>query len=181
MTTMKGVIRSRTSGRYLPLVFLVLAVLIMAGCASRPDRPVADTLPAVGSSRPAATPSMEQRLRTIIDPWIGTPHRLGGVDRSGVDCSGFVQRIYYDLFGIRLPRTTAAQAHHGQPIQVRSLQTGDLVFFLPPRSVRHVGIYLGDGQFAHASKSRGVMLSRMDDLYWRSAYWTARRILSPNG
>lgn len=123
---------------------------------------------------------MEQRLRDTVSQWNGTPHRMGGTNRSGVDCSGFVQRVYDDLFGIRLPRTTAHQVRRGIDIEDSQLRPGDLVFFLPSRTLRHVGIYLGDGQFAHASKSNGVMISRMDEPYWRRAYWTARRILPDN-
>lgn len=105
---------------------------------------------------------------------------MGGTDRSGVDCSGFVQRVYGDLFGIRLPRTTADQVHRGIDISDSQLRPGDLIFFLPSRTLRHVGIYLGDGQFAHASKSNGVMISNIDEPYWRRAYWTARRVLPDN-
>jgi cell wall-associated NlpC family hydrolase len=103
---------------------------------------------------------------------------MGGTDHSGIDCSGFVQRIYRDLFGLQLPRTTTDQVQYTNKIQSQTLQPGDLVFFRPSQTVRHVGIYLGEGEFAHASKSKGVMVSRMDDPYWREVYWTARRVLS---
>jgi cell wall-associated NlpC family hydrolase len=94
-----------------------------------------------------------------------------------VDCSGFVQRIYSDLFGIRLPRTTSDQVRRGQKITNGSLQSGDLVFFKHSRTGRHVGIYLSAGRFAHASKTKGVMISNLDEPYWRKGYWTARRVL----
>jgi len=105
---------------------------------------------------------------------------LGETGHSGIDCSGFVQRIYRDLFGLQLPRTTADQVQYAKKIPDQRLKAGDLVFFRPSENVRHVGIYLGEGEFAHASKSDGVMVSRMDDPYWRGVYWTSRRVMPEN-
>lgn len=160
---------------YLTAWIIVFLSLFISNCASPPQRfqPAAG-LPNDGpkASHPSA---LEQQLRSAVHKWVGTPHRMGGTDHSGVDCSGFVQRLFRDLFGLQLPRTTADQVQYGQKIQI--LQTGDLVFFRTSRNVRHVGIYLGGGEFAHASKTSGVMVSRMDEQYWRDTYWTARRVL----
>jgi cell wall-associated NlpC family hydrolase len=101
---------------------------------------------------------------------------MGGTRKSGVDCSGFVQRIFNDLFNITLPRSTALQVQTGIAVSIRHLRPGDLVFFHPPDKVRHVGIYLGRGEFVHASTSKGVTISRLNAAYWRNSYWTARRI-----
>lgn len=120
--------------------------------------------------------TVEQRLRAQVRQWEGTPHRMGGTRKSGVDCSGFVQRIFNDLFNISLPRSTALQVRTGIPVSIRHLRPGDLVFFHPPDKVRHVGIYLGRGDFVHASTSKGVTISRLNAAYWRNSYWTARRI-----
>lgn len=120
---------------------------------------------------------MEFRLREAVAPWLGTPHRLGGNDRSGVDCSGFVVSIYRKLFQMRLPRTTALLMGEGRPADPRHLVSGDLVFFHIPERKRHVGIYLGGGEFAHASYRRGVTISRVNDAYWRRHFHTARRLL----
>ncbi len=122
-------------------------------------------------------PSIEQRLRAAVHQWEGTPHRMGGTTRRGVDCSGFVQRLYQDLFNRHIPRSTALQVRAGTTITLGQVQPGDLVFFRPPYKVRHVGIYLGSGEFAHASTSKGVTVSQMHTPYWRKAYWTARRYL----
>lgn len=103
---------------------------------------------------------------------------MGGSSRNGVDCSGFVQRLYRDLFDRPIPRSTSLQVQSGRPIERAQLIPGDLVFFKPPYKVRHVGIYLGHGEFAHASTSRGVMISNLSETYWRTCYWTARRYLA---
>jgi cell wall-associated NlpC family hydrolase len=101
---------------------------------------------------------------------------MGGNNRSGIDCSGFVRRIFKDLFNVRLPRSTALQVNTGCKVSKDQLKAGDLVFFHPPNKIRHVGIYLGRGEFAHASTSKGVTISRLNTTYWRKAYWTARRV-----
>lgn len=140
-----------------------------------------------GSSRPAPSTSspspshvrVEGHLRAFVEDWDDTPYRLGGTTKRGADCSGFVMRAYSDLFDIALPRSTRRQVHAGTPIDRRELLAGDLVLFRTGRNTRHVGIYLSGGEFAHVSTSRGVTISRLNTEYWRDAYWTARRVLSP--
>ncbi len=153
-------------------VALILIVLAygLTGCAS--------TSSTSNSLQETYAPStIEQVLRTEAERWIGTPHHLGGTDSKGIDCSGLVMQIYKRLFNIQLPRMTNDQMRLGSPVQRSRIQAGDLVFFRPPRKTRHVGIYLGDGDFVHASKSNGVIISNMNDKFWRNAFWTARRII----
>lgn len=109
--------------------------------------------------------------------WKGTPYRLGGMDRRGVDCSGFVYRVFDDLYGMKLPRTTENQAELGYSISRDELQVADLVFFKTGWRTRHVGIYIGGDQFLHASTSRGVTISSLDNPYWNRRYWTSRRFV----
>lgn len=126
-----------------------------------------------GSSDP-----IEKQLRAEAEHWKAVRHRLGGIGSTGVDCSGFVMMIYDKLFGIHLPRTTEKLARIGSSVPKSRLQPGDLVFFMPGRNNGHVGIYLNNGEFVHASTRRGVTISRMNTPYWRNAYWTSRRVLS---
>ena len=121
---------------------------------------------------------IEKRLREEYRKWQGTRHRLGGTNNRGIDCSGFVKAVYKDVFNLDLPRTTKAQVKQGRSIPFKQLRAGDLVFFQPPTYPRHVGIYLSGSEFVHASKSKGVILSKIDPTYWGKYYWTARRILS---
>jgi cell wall-associated NlpC family hydrolase len=151
-------------------LILLVSGLLMAGCASSPEAPQI-----VYATRP--TSDVEQLLRNEADRWMGTPHRMGGVSRKGIDCSGLVMQVYRRLFDMRLPRTTGKQVRQGVAVNRGQLQPGDLVFFRPPRKARHVGIYLGGGEFVHTSSSRGVMISHMNEDYWRQSYWQARRIL----
>lgn len=117
------------------------------------------------------------RLEAAALDWEGVPYRLGGTSRRGIDCSFYVRTLYSDLFAEDLPRTTREQVLRGTPVRKDALLPGDLVFFRTGRSTRHVGIYLGNGAFTHASSSQGVMTSRLDDAYWVRTYWTARRLL----
>ena len=170
------------------------AAVAAAGCAGTPARPstpmnvisLEDQTPVHSPSRmaPSATAladpaPVEQRIRAEVLQWEGTSHRMGGTSRHGIDCSGFVQRLYRDLFNRRTPRSTALQVQSGQGVDKAQLRSGDLVFFKTPHKGRHVGIYLGQREFAHASTRRGVTISRLDDRYWHQSYWTARRYLVP--
>lgn len=120
---------------------------------------------------------IQKQLEAEYQRWQGTRHRMGGSSTSGVDCSGFVQAVYKNIFRIDLPRTTKAQATLGRPVKKTDLHAGDLVFFKPPSYPRHVGIYLSNSEFVHASKTKGVTISRMDPYYWDKYFWTARRLL----
>jgi len=147
-------------------------VFALTGCGSSHHTPIAAH--AYGTK---PYNNIEQLLRSEANRWKGTPHRLGGNSRKGIDCSGFVSKLYKSLFNIRLPRSARDQARVGTPISRIKIRAGDLVFFLPPKKGRHVGIYLGKGEFVHASSTNGVMISNMTNPYWRKCYWKARRVL----
>ena len=110
--------------------------------------------------------------------WIGTPYRSGGQSRRGTDCSGFVRQVYKAAYGIDLPRNTDQQMDATSRVRRGKLREGDLVFFHGSRKrrVNHVGIYLKDGKFVHASTSRGVMVSRLDEDYWDEHWMRGGRI-----
>lgn len=147
-----------------------MIVFGLIGCAPSPSSPKRHP-------ETYAPSNIEQMLRSEAYRWEGTPHRIGGTSKEGTDCSGFVKQVYKHLFNIQLPRMTSDQVRLGRSIQRSQIRAGDLVFFLPPNKIRHVGIYLGDGDFVHASTSKGVIISNINDRYWRNAFWTARRIL----
>lgn len=110
--------------------------------------------------------------------WAGTPYLIGGNTRRGIDCSAFVQKTFKDRFDVELPRTTVEQAKQGTKIKKTELQTGDLVFFRTGRGPNgyHVGIYVKDDQFLHASTKGGVIYSSLNSPYWKRTYWQARRL-----
>ncbi|MDT8364214.1 MAG: NlpC/P60 family protein [Nitrosomonas sp.] len=116
------------------------------------------------------------RLYAHYQQWKGVPYRLGGDHRSGIDCSALVKVVYQSTFGVTLPRTTGLQAQLGVEISRNELKAGDLVFFRTGKRTRHVGIYLEDKKFLHASTSVGVTISHMENTYWRNRYWKSVRI-----
>ena len=126
----------------------------------------------------SASSEIQKQLEAEYQRWRGTRHRLGGSSRSGIDCSGFVKAVYKNVFAMDLPRTTTSQAALGRPIKKADLKAGDLVFFKPPSYPRHVGIYMRNSEFVHASKTKGVTISKMDPYYWDKYFWTARRLLT---
>lgn len=152
----------------------------MAGCASsEPSSSHSSTRSASGSSAHTWSPSdVAAELRVAAEQWEGTPHDLGGTSRRGVDCSGLVQSIYADRFEKAVPRTTDEQVRAGVQVSRSDLQPGDLVFFRPGWKKRHVGIYLSDGNFLHASSSQGVAVSSLEKDYWTERWWQARRLLA---
>ncbi len=101
---------------------------------------------------------------------------MGGMSESAVDCSGLTVLAFKDIFGLSLPRTVAEQAQQGKNVARYSLQPGDLVFFKTGFSQRHVGIYVEDNRFIHASASKGVIISKLDEPYWNKKYWKSTRV-----
>jgi lipoprotein Spr len=112
--------------------------------------------------------------------WKGVRYRLGGDTKRGIDCSAFVQRTFREQFGLDLPRSTSEQQGTGKEISRSRLRPGDLVLFRAGSTGRHVGIYLGNDNFVHASTSSGVMISSLNEDYWKKRYREARRVLSRN-
>ncbi|MDV5224715.1 bifunctional murein DD-endopeptidase/murein LD-carboxypeptidase [Providencia rettgeri] len=110
--------------------------------------------------------------------WKGVSYRLGGTTKSGIDCSSFVQRTFIEQFGVALPRTTSEQESSGKSVSRNSLKAGDLVLFKTGRRMKHVGIYIGDNKFVHASTSSGVIVSEMTNEYWNKRYYAGRRIIN---
>lgn len=105
--------------------------------------------------------------------WIGVPYRTGGESKRGTDCSGLVSQLYKQVYNIRLSRSTDAQLKESNRVTRRNLREGDLVFFTSRASkkrVAHVGIYLKDGKFIHASTSQGVIVSSLHEPYY-TQYW----------
>ncbi len=125
----------------------------------------------------ARTSSIAKSLTVSALRFLGTPYVFGGTSGAGFDCSGFVQHVFA-LMGVHLPRTADAQYEAASRAR-GGIKPGDLVFFQTYESgPSHVGIYIGQGKFVHASSSRGVMVSTLSDEYWSSHYIGAKRVFT---
>lgn len=147
------------------------------GGSARPQRPRVDP-GLLARARGIANP-MERALVEEAAGWIGTPYLYGGTTRAGADCSGLVMEVYREVCGVKLPRSSSAQSRWCAPVEPEKMQPGDLVFFsADSEQVSHVGMFIGDGRMIHASSSRGVMVSALDNPYWLSRFYSIGRVTS---
>jgi hypothetical protein len=129
-----------------------------------------------------AAPAMAAtKLEQTVDKVLGVDYRWGGTTTAGFDCSGFTMHVF-EKFGISLPHQTKSQAKKGVKVAKSELRPGDLVFFnTNGKGISHVGVYMGNGEFAHSSSKYGVRISKLSEAYYTKRYVTARRILSVAG
>lgn len=169
-------------------------VATLASCGSkrtavtdRPRRPVAEiTLDElVGSGSFVMTPDVElsSRARAVVDAahkWLGTVYKYGGETRRGVDCSALVMNVYREALGLKIPRTTVSQRQYAANISRKDLQPGDLIFFSSNKNrngISHVGLFIGNDRFIHASSSRGVVVSKLSEKYFMTHYHSSGRVV----
>ncbi len=121
----------------------------------------------------------KQRMMETIAEWLETPYSYGSDgNEEGIDCSAFTREVFAQAADIDLPRSSTEQSQIGERVARDELKFGDLVFFKTKgRSISHVGIYLGDDLFAHASSGSGVTISSLDSTYFNKRYAAARRVL----
>lgn len=107
----------------------------------------------------------------------GTPYKYGGRSTKGFDCSGFTSYVFEKAAGITLPRTSGGQASAGTPVSKANLEPGDLVYFnTNGKSISHVGIYVGGDNFIHASSTKGITVTSLNDTYYKTRYRGATRV-----
>lgn len=170
------------------VLLCALAAIVPPSCGSHKDTAVAvGESGQVGQVGPAGqegeNSGISRRMASEIIAearrWIGAPYVHGGKSRRGTDCSGMVMVIYEEKAGVRLPRNSARQQEFCLPVRRTDLAPGDLVFFsssVRGNRISHVGIYTGDDRFIHASSSRGVMVSNLNEKYYASHYHSAGRV-----
>ncbi|MFC4195522.1 C40 family peptidase [Pedobacter jamesrossensis] len=139
---------------------MIIFILILSSCGTRKYTVKSDTKASKAADAMASLKS--KPLYRFINDWAGVKYRFGGLDKSGIDCSGFAFLLEKEIYGVTLPRISREQANFARKKSINNLEEGDLVFFsFGGGSVDHVGIYLNNGFFVHASTTRGVIV---DDL-----------------
>lgn len=162
------------------LLLLVALTVALGGCRSK-------RAASSGASRPAVParviPSTERQVGELVREarkWIGTPYAYGGHSRRGTDCSGMIMEVFKFVYDIKLPRSSAMQREYARPVKFDDMKPGDLVFFATSKNsarVNHVGLYIGDGRMIHASSSRGVMESALNEKYWQRTLHSQGRVI----
>ncbi len=150
-------------------IFLILLNSLFSSCGGYLNR----------STPPNFENQKKRELWHYAKTFLGTPYRFGGSNRYGMDCSGLVMRVYNDVYGIKLPHNTYQLYKRAHPIPIQNLKIGDLVFFAEKQrnKISHVGIYMGNGYFIHASSSRGVVMSKLNSRYYKKRSIGAKRIV----
>lgn len=120
-------------------------------------------------------------LYRFIDHWYGVRYKYGGMTRKGIDCSAFSQRLYGNVYCVNLKRTSKQQFKKCERLEdVSEAEEGDLVFFKINRvRISHVGVYLANGYFVHATRSKGIMISSLNNKYWQRRYAGCGRVHKP--
>lgn len=149
--------------------YLLILLITSISCATKKHLP----------QKEKTTTQNIKSLKSEIEKWMNVPYKFGGNDKQGVDCSGFVNAIYLSFYKIKLPRTTKEIFKNSTPIKKENLQEGDLVFFkINGNEVSHVGIYLKDNQFVHASSTKGVVVSKLNNQYYENHFIRGGRLIS---
>ncbi len=156
-------------------IITCLLFCALAGCSSKPRQTVTVASDSQNGQQPDLIPVLAA-LHDQMHSWQGTKYQWGGTQLTGVDCSGFVWRTLKDRFNIPMERVTTKELiAMGKPVSQANLLPGDLVFFRIKNEL-HVGFYDTDRNFLHASVSRGVVRSSLNNPYWKSVYLEARRL-----
>lgn len=126
------------------------------------------------------TSRQKKELVKEAKKWLGTSYRYGGHSRQGTDCSGMVMEVYRKVCNVSLPRSSREQQAYCKGIKKKDLSDGDLIFFCTGSGnrVSHVGMYIGDGKMVHASSSRGVIISGIDERYYTRTYHSSGRVFA---
>jgi len=172
------------------LAVIAACIAVFVGCQGKPrygggyhttegDHATDRTGERSDTAEPSSTYAVDPlKMGRIIDRYLGKPYAGKGVDQKGYDCSEFVCAVYSEYASLHLPRTTETLYRAGKPVKKGDLYFGDLVFFdTGGRGVSHVGIYIGFDEFVHASTSNGIVISSLNEDYYKKRYLSARRVI----
>lgn len=170
-----------------------LALMIFVGCVSQPrytshpiQRKSHPPLKEKGETeketlsfgKESKTEIDQVKMAKIIESYLGAPYKKGGSSKKGMDCSGFVMRVYKEYAGFNLPHNSKKLFKLVKKVDKQKLRYGDLIFFSDYGfSPSHVGIYIGERKFVHSTKGYGVIVSSLNEEHYRKSYMGARRVI----
>lgn len=160
---------------YFSQLILLISVSFLVSCGSLQEKNSAYKA-SLSTKKIVDSAQIRQALYSQYKDWQGVRYQPGGLSRAGIDCSGFVHLTFRSKLGLDLPRTSEMQARLGNEIKKDELKAGDLIFFRTGKISNHVGIYLEKNRFLHASQKKGVTISSLDNVYWKSSYWKSVRL-----
>ncbi len=180
--------------RLYPLIYICLALYLFLLSSCSGNRRITKTEPPVRRNNekelkekyasllqvPAGSIS-NYALYSFIDEWYGTPYKYAGRSRAGIDCSDFVSLLYEKAFGMNISGTSSDMFEHCKPIKESDLKEGDLVFFrINSKHISHVGVYLQNNRFVHASVHAGVVISQLDEPYYKKYFYKGGKVVKNN-
>lgn len=119
----------------------------------------------------------ENKLYKFIGDWYGTTYKYGGCDKNGIDCSCFIGTLYTNVYRVSLQRNASAIHKECKRVKESNLKEGDFVFFkIGTKEVSHVGVYLKDNKFVHASTSKGVIINDLNDPYYKKYFYEGGKL-----
>lgn len=125
----------------------------------------------------AVSATTNSKMYQFIYDWIGTPYRFGGNSKKGIDCSSFAAQLYDQVFNTAIGSSSRNIYSNVEKVNRADLKPGDFVFFkIRSRNITHVGVYIGDDKFAHASTGKGVMISNLGEAYWKRYFFNGGRV-----
>ena len=176
------------------IMLLLGMMVLMVSCGTSKPVTVKRNLPTKTVAKTSTSRDLDSKysgnissgVKSILkdaEKYLGAPYKYGGNTSSGFDCSGYTVKVF-DENDLKLPRRSADQANFGKKIEIKNVQPGDLLFFATSGAgkVSHVGIVHnvgsdGEVKFIHASTSKGVVISSLNENYWNKAYLHAQRVL----
>lgn len=171
--------------RFLRIVILLSIVLFIGSCHSSKDTAKTDTANEASKTVMSkyatliGVPEKElnKKLINFVDSWYGAPYKWGGAEKTGVDCSHLVCRVYKDVYNKKVAGTAVDLQKMSDNVKESKLREGDLVFFkIESEKISHVGLYIANNRFVHASVKKGVMINSLDDKYYKKYFYSGGRI-----
>jgi lipoprotein Spr len=191
-----------TSLRRFPLIVSLLLLLGTAACRSSKEQ--ASSVRKESESKPEKEISKEERpsskekkladkyatmlgvspeqvdhiaLYKFIDDWYGVPYKYGGKNKNGIDCSNFTSTLYADVYNVKVSGSSSGIYQQCEQVSKSKLKEGDLVFFkIDQDKISHIGIYLMNNKFVHATTKKGVMIDDLDEAYYKKYFYKAGRL-----